>query len=276
MTSPLEKTASFTSVVDIARVIWAGRNLIFVVATLFTLAGGAYAFLATSIYKAEVVVAPAERNRMSDALGQFGGLASLAGVNIRGGADGTPIAVLRSREFAADFVSNPKTLAALGDRMGDDQVVDPRDVADYFDRKVRAVEEDKRLGLVTVSIKWTDPDTAANWANTLIVQLNNKLRDRALAESQKNVDYLQREIAAAKVPSLQQSLGRVLEYEMQKLLLARGNEEFAFKVVDRAIPPLDRYSPQRTLVVLLSLMIGLSIGCILALSIPRYRQILDQ
>jgi uncharacterized protein involved in exopolysaccharide biosynthesis len=276
MSSSPSEESGFTSILDIGRVLWAGRLLIVAVAAVSGVAGVSYAFLATEVFKAEVVLAPAERNRMSEALGQFSGLASLAGVNLRSGSDPTPLAVLRSREFAIDFVSDPKKAAAIRSQMGGDEDVDIRDVADFFDRRIRYVEEDKRLGLVTLSIKWVDPDTAAEWANLMVNQLNDKLRDRALVESTRNVDYLRREIAVTAVPSLQQSLGRVMEFEMQKLMLARGNDEFAFKIVDKAIPPRFRASPQRSLVVLLSILIGLSLGAVLTLSLTKYRRVLNR
>ena len=266
----------FTSILDIGRVLWAGRVLIAAVAAACGIAGVSYAFLATEIFKAEVVLAPAERNRMSEALGQFSGLASLAGVNLRSGSDPTPLAVLRSREFAIDFVSDPKKAAVIRSQMGGDENADIRDVADFFDRRIRSVEEDKRAGLVTLSIRSIDPDTSADWANLMVDQLNKKLRDRALVESSRNVEYLRREIAVTTLPSLQQSLGRVMEFEMQKLMLARGNDEFAFKIVDKAIPPRFRASPQRSLVILLSILIGLSLGAILALSRTKYRRVLDR
>jgi uncharacterized protein involved in exopolysaccharide biosynthesis len=71
---------------------------------------------------------------------------------------------------------------------------------------------------------------------------------------------LQREIAATSVVSLQQSMGRVLEGEMQKLMLARGNEEFAFKVIDRATPPKKRDTPKRALIAIVSLLTGGFLG----------------
>jgi uncharacterized protein involved in exopolysaccharide biosynthesis len=129
-----------------------------------------------------------------------------------------------------------------------------------FNTNIRSVTEDKKTGLVTLSIRWKDPETAAKWANLLVERVNDRLRNQALAESERNVAYLQREIAASSVVSLQQSMGRVLEGEMQKLMLARGNEEFAFKVIDRAVPPKQRDAPKRTLIVLVSFLAGGFLG----------------
>jgi uncharacterized protein involved in exopolysaccharide biosynthesis len=67
-------------------------------------------------------------------------------------------------------------------------------------------------------------------------------------------------MAATSVVSLQQSMGRVLEGEMQKLMLARGNEEFAFKVIDPATPPKQRDAPKRALVAIVATLAGGFLG----------------
>ena len=128
--------------------------------------------------------------------------------------------------------------------------VDIRDAVDYFDTGVRAIGEDKKSGLITLSVTWTDAALATEWANELVKRANQRLRSQALQESERNIKYLQGEIAATNVTALQQAIGKVIESEMQKLLLARGSEEFAFKVIDKAVQPKKRAKPQRMLVVL--------------------------
>ena len=45
-----------------------------------------------------------------------------------------------------------------------------------------SVDEDKKSGLITLSITWKDPQVAANWANDLVKQLNEQLREQAIDE----------------------------------------------------------------------------------------------
>jgi len=237
--------------------IWSGRWLIIVITGVFTLGGVTYALLAQEWYKADVVLAPADKKGgAGGALAQFGGLASLAGISLPGAGEGEPVAVLKSKDFARSFITDLNLMPVLleGADFGDKKP-DIRDAVAAFDG-VRSVAEDKKTGLVTLSIRWKDPDTAAEWANVLVKRLNDRLRTQAQEESERNVAYLQREIAATSVVSLQQSMGRVLEGEMQKLMLARGNEEFAFKVIDRATPPKQRETPKRTLIALVSMLAG--------------------
>lgn len=242
--------------------IWSGRWLIVAITGVFTLGGVTYALLAQEWYKADVVLAPADKKAgAGGALAQLGGLASLAGISIPGASEGEPVAVLKSKDFARSFITDLNLMPALleGGDWGDKKP-DIRDAVKVFDTKIRTVTEDKKSGLVTLSVRWKDPDTAADWANVLVKRLNDRLRTQAQEESERNVAFLQREIAATSVVSLQQSMGRVLEGEMQKLMLARGNEEFAFKVIDRATPPKQRETPKRTLIALVSMLAGGFLG----------------
>lgn len=242
--------------------IWSGRILIIAITTVFTLTGITYALLAQEWYKAEVVLVPADAKKsMSGALAQFGGLASLAGISLPGAGEQEPLAVLKSKDFARSFITDQNLMPLFLENVErDDPNYDIRTAIDTFDRSIRSVSEDKKTGLVTLSIRWKDADTAAEWANLLVQRLNDRLRQQALAESERNVAYLQKEMAATSVVSLQQSMGRVLEGEMQKLMLARGNEEFAFKVIDRATPPKLRESPKRSLIAIVSLLAGGFLG----------------
>jgi uncharacterized protein involved in exopolysaccharide biosynthesis len=242
--------------------IWSGRWLIIAITSVFTMGGVAYALLAQEWYKADVVMAPADaKQSMSGALAQFGGLASLAGISLPGAGEQAPVAVLKSKEFARAFITDLNLMPEfLKDAEESGKPLDIRDAVRVFDTSVRTITEDKKTGLVTLSIRWKDPDTAAEWANILVQRLNDRLRQQALTESERNVAYLQKEMAATSVVSLQQSMGRVLEGEMQKLMLARGNEEFAFKVIDRATPPKLRESPKRSLIAIVSMLAGGFLG----------------
>ena len=158
----------------------------------------------------------------------------------------------KKRVFAENW--DAKTGSWLLD---DEKVPDILDTVSRFDEDVRQISDDKKTGLITLRVVWHDPETAARWANELVQAANARLRAQALADAERNVSYLQREIASTGVVTLQESLGKVLESEMQKLLLARGNEEFAFKIIDKATPPKKRYRPYRALVLLFSAFVGL-------------------
>jgi len=253
--------------IDLWTMVWAGKWQIIAITFLFAAASVTYALTATEWFRSEVLLAPAEDSNVSPLQNQFGGLAVLAGMNLGGGDTVEAVATLNSREFARDFIEEQNLLPVLladewdaeNERWLADSPEDQPDIRDgirYFHENVLRVDEDRGTGLVTLAVEWTDPVVAAEWATLLVQRLNEKLREKALAEAQANVVYLRDEMAKTNVLALQQAGGRLLESELQKLMLARGTEEFAFRVLDPAQPPDRRSRPKRALVAVLGTFAG--------------------
>lgn len=247
--------------------LWSRKVLIIAIAAVCSLCAVAYVLIATEIYRAEVLLAPAKEQSSPVIPGQLGGLAALAGVSAGGERSVEALAVLGSRDFAREFISQYELLpvffadrwdADAKDWLESDRDVQPdlRDGVKFFHNNVLSIEEERGTGLVTLAIEWRDPDTAARWAAALVQRINDRLRERALAEAQSNVSYLQAEMARTGLVAMQQSIGQLLQSELQKLMLARGNEEFAFRVVDPAVPPKEPERPKRALIVILGTLMG--------------------
>jgi uncharacterized protein involved in exopolysaccharide biosynthesis len=248
------------------KALWAGRRLIAVVTLVFTLAGVAYALLATKWYRADVVVVPVQEDATSRLMSQFGGLANLVGVNVNSNNEAEPLGVLQSRELARDFIVRHGLMPVLFAKKWDAehrQWIGPRhkwpDVRDgvrLFDEHVRRVYQDRKTGLVTITINWKNPKLAADWANQMVADVNARIRARTIEQSQANVDYLREQIASMNLVALQQPASRLLEMELQKLMLARSNAQYAFRVVDVAAVPKRATSPHKRLVVVGAFFLG--------------------
>lgn len=255
---------------------WRRRWFIALVTALFVVAGVAYALLATRWYRAEVVLMPVQDDPAARLLSQFGGIANLVGVNAGAANGAEPLAVLKSREFATDFVRRYELLPVLFPKKWDSQRKawrgpeeewpDVRDGVRYFERSIRHILPDRKSGTVTVSIDWKDPRLAAQWANSMARDINERMRRRAIAQAEANVAFLQKEIQATGVVSLQQPLGRLLETEMQKVMLARSTPEYSFTIVDAAVEPKRPHKPSRKLVVLAAFFVGFVLAVVVVIA----------
>lgn len=236
------------------------------------------------MYQAAVVVTPVKDDGSSGALAdiasRFGGLASLAGVNIGGsmGDTAAAMAVLRSRSLLEDFIREESLMPQLFPSLWDEQTQqwtpkawqrEPtlQDAVDYFDRKIRHVEEDRRGGVVVLAVRWTDPQVAAAWANQLVERANLRLRKEATEQSRRNIAYLRTQLDDTDMVGIRESLFGLLETEIRRGMLANGRQEFAFRVVDpaRAPAPHQTVSIKPPVLAIVGTFLGLMLGVAIAL-----------
>ena len=266
--------AMLVSLDEMIALAWQRRWLIVACVVVFTALAATAAYLMTPRYRAQVIMVPVRgddvRGALSSALGQLGGLASMAGIGLPGGGNKDEnLAYLTSRAFLEQFVEEEKLLPVLFAKKWDAQkgtwkVDDPEDVptvADavrFLDRKVRAVQEDRRTGIVTLSIVWSDREEAARWANLMVERVNRDLRGRAIRDAEASKGYLEGELAKTDVVELRQSLYRLIEGQIKTIMLASVRPDYAFRVVDpAAVPDLkDRVRPRRLAMIALGALFG--------------------
>lgn len=268
---------------EVAGRLWAGRVWIIGATVLSTVVFVGIAFAMTPFYKAQTVLVPAQHEggmmgSLSSSLGQLGGLASLAGLNLGGSGPQTEeaLAVLRSREFTERFIADHDLLPVLFAKKWDaqrkqwrpdEEVPTLADGNRYFQKKVRSIAQDKKTGLVTVGIEWSDPQLAALWANDLVTRLNAEMRQRAIVSSDASMKYLQKELAETSAIDTRQAINRLVETTVNQRMFANVTAEYSFRVVDRALPPDldDKVRPQKALFAGGGLILGLIIGSAIAL-----------
>lgn len=179
--------------------------------------GLAYALLSQQWFRAEVVMVQVDSKSLPGGLSQLSGLASIAGVNLSRGDNQQPLAVLKSKSLVQSYIEANNLVPVVFSENWDSktgswlveggEVPDSGDAVLRFDEDIRQVSDDKKTGLITLRIVWHDPEIAALWANQLVQAANARLRAQALADAERNVSYLQREIASTAVVALQESLG---------------------------------------------------------------------
>jgi uncharacterized protein involved in exopolysaccharide biosynthesis len=229
---------------------WRWRVAAFVIGC--TVAVGGVSFLVTKQYDAEVIISPvattpSERGMSgtSGALGSLGGLAALAGMSL--GTDSKKaesIATLQSQALTAQYIRDNNLLPILYEDKWDAahgkwNVTSPKKIptlwkAVQFFKDVRTISTDAKTGLVSMTIRWNDPVLAAKWANDLVKLTNDYERGKAIAESDRNIAYLTQQAASTDVVGIKQAIYNLLQSEISKSMIAKGTNEYAFKIIDPA------------------------------------------
>ena len=101
-----------------------------------------------------------------------------------------------------------------------------------------------------------DPELAAEWANALVAQLNDYLRQQAIDTSNRNLEYLEEELGRTTVAEIQLTIFGLIGEEQKAAMLANSQKEFAFRVLDAAAAPDRKVRPKRALIGVLTTFVA--------------------
>ena len=241
-----------------------------------SLAGLLYALIATSLFRADVIIiSNAEEGESLASLSrQYSSLAAIAGINVGGAGvvDKTDrsLAILTSRSFLEEFVQKRDIRKKLfPDRWDDEKNKwdggEPTAAQTYelLMSNIIGVDIDRRTNLITLSVIWSDPVLVADWANQIIEDLNKKIREQEVTEYQKSINFMQAQLESSTTrssASLETVMFNLIEELTKKIMIANVREEYAFKVIDPAVVPEKKYAPSKRNIVMISFIVGLFIS----------------
>jgi uncharacterized protein involved in exopolysaccharide biosynthesis len=286
---------------ELFSVIWQGKYLIIAITVLFAIGSIVFAIKQPNIYKSEALLAPASAEQGGGGLaalaGQFGGLASMAGINLGGGggADKTQMAieVMKSRQFTSDFIQKhnilPDLMAVKEWNLADntlaynDELYNRaenkwlREVSAPFKpepsmqeaykvfSKVIAVNAAKDTGMVTISVEHVSPVIAQQWVTWLVQDINKVMKDRDVLEAMRSTEFLNQQIEQTNVADIRTMLYKLIEEQAKTIMFAEVRDEYVFKTIDPALVPEEKDKPKRALICVLGTMLGGMLGVMFVL-----------
>jgi uncharacterized protein involved in exopolysaccharide biosynthesis len=275
---------------ELWRAIWSGKYIIIVISIIFGASSVAFALSKPDVYKASILLAPASSDSaggMGALAGQFGGLASLAGISLGGGGtDKTALAleIIKSRAFLETFIIKHELLVPLmasenWDRAKDSVVIN-KELYDNINKKwlrevsfpktsapslweayqeflqLISVSQDKTTSLVTIEIEFYSPKIAKQWLIWLVSDVNNFMRDQDEQEAQSSIDYLTKQLGNTEVSAMETVFYQLIEEQTKNMMLTKVLAEYVLKTIDPAQVPDTKDKPKRALIVVLGTMLG--------------------
>jgi uncharacterized protein involved in exopolysaccharide biosynthesis len=278
-----------TDLRDVALVMWAGKWWIAGAACLSAAILTLIAFMMTPIYRASTVLVPVRAEStdgggLGAAVRSLSGAASLVGLSLGGGSSDLEesLAVLRSREFLDAFIRDENLMPVLFNKEWDEagkawkepaKAPTPAQAHRYFTRQILSIAQDKKTGLITISIDFPDRERAAYWANELVRRINHEMRTRARQEAASSLGYLETELGKTSLVSVREAINNLIEAQIRKSMLANVSQEYVFRVVEAATPPdaNDKLRPNRKLMLVAGGMAGALLAALTVLMVWRLR-----
>jgi len=271
-------------------ILWAGRIKILAITAVFAITSVFYALSVPDQYKATALLSPAQSSGggLSGALGQLGGLAAMAGVSLGGGETSeAQVAqeIMKSWNFIDGFIESNKlaveVYAADGWNKGSNELQIDSDIYDVsknqwlvedddtgelgppsswklfekFSEKL-AVSEDKKSGLLSVSIEYYSPQIAKQWLDLYVAAINDHMQKRKMAKVTRNIEYLEAQIKKTNIAEMQEVFYTIIEEQIKSKMLAEASPDYAFVVVSPSMVPEEKSQPKRALICILGTLLG--------------------
>lgn len=294
-----------TDLRELLETLWAGKIKIIVITAIFAIASVTYSLSVSNEYRATttLVATQQESGTLSGALGQLGGLASLAGVNLDGGnASEAQVAqeIMQSWSFIEGFIkSNNLAVELLAAESWDKASNKLRIDKDIYDSESKkwvsdekwvsedgspsswtlfkafskrlVMSEDKITGLITVTIEYYSPHLAKQWLDLYVTAINSHMQQRQVSKVNNNIEYLQAQIEKTSIAKMQEVFYTIIEEQIKKKMLAEASPDYAFVAVSPSMVPEERSKPQRALICILGTLLGGMLSVLLVLSIHYVR-----
>lgn len=221
--------------------------------------------------------------------GQFGGLASMAGISLGGKSDVNLLMdTLKSRNFLKSFIEQEELKVKIfavksWDMETDKLIIDPEiydentktwirppeglrasepsleEVYQKFEKMI-GVSRNKKTDLLTVSVTYYSPEIAKEWLEKLLSHLSEYLRQQDKSEAQKSLDYLSNKKKEIALSELRVLFAELLREQHQKLMLANVKSVYGYEIRDDAFYPEEKASPKRALIVIIATFFAFVIG----------------
>lgn len=183
---------------------------------------------------------------------QFGGLASLAGINLPVGAgQAKPMAYLQSESMRNVLIDRFDLIKRYEAKLKED-------AREALAAKVK-ITEDKKTGLISIEVTDKDPAFAAQLANAHVEELQKVLNAQALEDARDRRQFLEKQIEEASKKPYQSPVvrdavlqGLIRQFETTRIEEAGAGNSARIQQVDVAQAPERKSGPKRALIAIIS------------------------
>lgn len=286
----------------LVKLLWQKKFQIIIPTVIASVIAVLYAINKPNVYTAQGIYTPASQgdaSSLSKLAGQFGGLASLAGVNLGGaGEDDTQVAIkfLKSRAFLQHFIDKydltDELMAVEGWNKIDNKLIYNTSIFDPNSntwnkelgidkptpwnayevlKSMLSVNYDSKEGVIEVSLTFYSPVLAKKWLELLIQEINKYWREKKIAKHNLLAIALEEKAEKSNVSELRSVFYSLIAEQTKNSLLAEVTSESVFESVGDIVLPQEKSAPSRALICLVSFIFSFTTSLIIVSGIQISR-----
>ena len=278
------------SYIDITAVLldlWNFRKTIILLTSLIAISSVIVTLTMDDLYKSSMLVQAVDDENTSIP-SQMGAFASLTGMGMPGASSDKStkaLEVLRTRDFFDLLIKDKQFLTDLVAINGYDKKTSkvsydmnlynpktkelyPKTISELSFTKMHilflsSIETSKDIesGSISISVINLSPFVAKNWLEMIFKKLNETIKKIELKEASDSLNYLNRQLALTSESELKKVIAKLIEKQIQTLMISDISDDFVFSIVDSARVPEKKYAPHRSLICIVSTIFGFLLIC---------------
>ena len=239
-------------------------------------------------YTSSVLLAPVDNSSIDSLSNQVSsfGLGSLIGMNSpTSSKTNLAVEILKSRSFISDFITKRGVLVPLfetkkWDPVTNKLILDEKIYSEELSKWVRDVEPpyeatpsmqeahrifindhmnvsfDSQKQFVEIYITHFSPELSQKWLFWIVEDLNNKLMEKDINQSERAIKYLESKVASTSSEEMKSLLYNLIQQQIKIIMLAYTNKYYALEIIDPPVIPEKKSSPYRLIMIIVGTFLG--------------------
>ncbi len=274
---------------ELFNALWKDKKSIIIITLISAILSVVYSLQLVNQYKSESILMVRSDSESSNLLSQYGGLASMAGINLPSGEDdksSQAIKLIQSRRFVKHLLTFDNILPSImaaksfdpksGKLLFSESLYDSdtktwtrkskeegREKPSYlethekiFKESIVSISQDKKTGFISIDVEHISPIFAKEFLDLIIRESNALIRMSDLEESSKALEYLTAELSRTSFVKIQESINSLIEVQLEKQMLTQIHEDYVLTEIEPPFIPEDKSKPHRAVICIIGTLIG--------------------
>ena len=195
----------------------------------------------------------------------------MAGLSVPGGNSNGFYVVEKIKSL--DFLSHLLTFESIKEKLVYNREESPSilEIYDIYSESL-SIFISKDTNFIQISFIHPDPIFAKYFVELIVREINDISRKKDLNEAENSILYLKEQLSLTQQSSIKQSINILIEKELKTKMFGNIRNDYIVEYIDAPFLPEKRYSPKRSLIGIIGIMIGLFISLIFIIVTEAIRQ----
>ena len=259
-----EEYRSEINLLDYINILARHKNLIIITVAITVVATAIISFLSPKIYEAKAVIMPVAQSQ------EPSGMSAVAlqfGITTNQTSNTSELFSLLQSNILMERVIIKNNLIPVffgEEAKGKKENELIWDGIRYLKNSIYKVRDNKRDGIIELSVEFKDPEMSASILTGILAELTDYMSSEAKRVADTNKNYLESLIDKNSDPLIKQKIYALIARQIEVSMMAEVKENFAFKILDPPKIPDRKMRPHISMNIMLSFIISLVGGICLA------------